>query len=143
MHRLAARLDITTIDAVDSERLARFWAEALQLNECEREDDGRWIVLGIATDSGVDRRLGFQRIAGLERSPAHASGTGKTRVHLDIRCSPDLFADEVQRLCRLGATQLGPSRTETYGQIANLSDPEGNIFDLCAYKAVPGTCELG
>jgi hypothetical protein len=139
----ATSLDVTTIDAVDSERLALFWAAALNLVECEREDDGRWIVLGIAVGPELVRQLGVQRIAGLRQSPAHANGPGKSRLHLDLRCRPDMFADEVHRLCLLGATQLGPPRTESYGQIANLSDPEGNIFDLCAYKAVPSACELG
>ena len=136
-------IDVTTIDAVDSERLARFWSSALQLIECEREDDGRWIVLGSETGTLVVRRLGIQRIVGLRRSPSLLSGPKKSRIHVDLRCHPDKFASEVRRLCALGATQVGPPRTESYGQIANLADPEGNIFDLCAYKSVQSTCELG
>ncbi len=33
----------------------------------------------------------------------------------------------------LGARLVAPPRREPYGSIANLCDPDGNPFDLCAY----------
>ena len=117
---MTARFDLVTIDSPDTEATARFWSHAADLHEVEREDVDRWIVLADAT--GL-RRLGIQR--GIARSGS---------VHLDLSCEPDVFDDEVARLTGLGAQLLGEPRREPYGSIANLSDPDGNPFDLCAYR---------
>jgi predicted enzyme related to lactoylglutathione lyase len=116
---VTARFDLVTIDVADPARMAAFWSAALDLVETEREDVDRWIVL-----SALD---GVRRI-GLQRGEPRA-GT----VHLDLACEPAEFAAEVDRLIALGATRTRPDRTEPYGSIANLADPEGNLFDLCAY----------
>jgi predicted enzyme related to lactoylglutathione lyase len=54
-------------------------------------------------------------------------------VHLDVSCRPAEFDLERQRLLALGAVETRPGRLEHYGSIANLADPDGNLFDLCAY----------
>ncbi len=113
------RFDLVTLDAQRPDELAAFWRAALGLVEVEREDGDRWQVL--ASSDGV-RRIGVQR-------GHHRLGT----VHLDLACSPDEFAAEVDRLLALGARRTRPDRVEPYGSIANLADPEGNLFDLCAY----------
>lgn len=117
---MAVRFDLVTIDSPDTEMLAVFWSAALDLVEVEREDGGRWIVL-----AGRDgrRRIGLQR-------GTHAMGGG---VHLDLACSREEFDAEVERLLGLGASEIHSSRNELYGRIANLADPDGNLFDLCAY----------
>jgi predicted enzyme related to lactoylglutathione lyase len=125
-----ASLDLTTIDAVDSEALALFWAAAVGLTELHREDGGRWIELG---RNGA-RCLGIQRIVGLAVAPAHWDGDAKGRMHLDLVCARIEFDTELDRLIALGATELRPRRNESYGSIATLADPEGNVFDLCAYQ---------
>lgn len=117
---MTTRFDLVTIDSPDTERLATFWAAALGLHESEREDGDRWIVL--SSDDGL-RRLGFQR-------GEHRPGG----THLDLACAPDEFTAEHRRLVALGATELRPVRHEHYGSIANLADPDGNAFDLCAYR---------
>lgn len=114
------RFDLVTIDTPRTDFLCRFYAELLGLVESEREDVDRWIVLSDA--SGV-RRLGFQKgrfVAG--------------GVHLDFSCELDEFETERDRILRLGATETRPPRVEPYGNIANFADPDGNLFDLCAYK---------
>jgi predicted enzyme related to lactoylglutathione lyase len=129
---MATRFDLVTLDARDTEELARFWSLALSLQEVEREDDGRWIVLG---DASCDqRRLGLQRITGLNVEPAVFEGRRKARLHLDLACEPDEFDGEMVRLIGLGARPLRAARRETYGSIATMADPEGNVFDLCAYR---------
>jgi predicted enzyme related to lactoylglutathione lyase len=55
-------------------------------------------------------------------------------MHLDLVCENADFDAELARVVRLGAVQLGPRRVEPYGSIANLADPDGNPFDLCAYR---------
>jgi catechol 2,3-dioxygenase-like lactoylglutathione lyase family enzyme len=111
--------DLVTIDSPDTDALAAFWSSVLDLHEVEREDGSRWIVLADAR--GV-RRLGLQ--------------TGATRVgsiHLDLSCEPHEFDAELHRIVALGAIALEAPRREPYGSIVNLADPDGNLFDLCAY----------
>ena len=87
--------------------------------ETEREDGDRWIVL--STPDGV-RRIGIQR-----------GSTSPGSAHLDLACAPDEFDGELDRLAAMGAKLLAAPRHEPYGSIANLADPDGNLFDLCAY----------
>lgn len=116
---MGIRFDLVTIDSPQTDRLATFWSAALDLHESEREDGDRWIVLSSA--DGV-RRIGLQR-------GAHRPGG----THLDLACDISAFADEHARLLSLGATEVAPARHESYGSIVNLADPDGNVFDLCAY----------
>jgi catechol 2,3-dioxygenase-like lactoylglutathione lyase family enzyme len=129
---MATRFDLVTLDARDTEELARFWSATLSLHEVEREDDGRWIVLGDASSNL--RRLGLQRITGLNPEPAVFEGGRKARLHLDLACEPHEFDSEMVRLVGLGAQPLRAARREVYGSIATMADPEGNVFDLCAYQ---------
>lgn len=117
---MATWFDLITLDSPGTDALAAFWSAALDLHEVEREDGDRWIVLADA--AGV-RRLGLQR--------------GTTRpgsVHLDLTCRLDEFDSELQRLVGLGAVVRHGPRRETYGSIVNLADPDGNLFDVCAYR---------
>ncbi len=117
---MGSRFDLVTLDSPATEALAAFWSEALELHEVEREDGDRWIVLA---DTDGCRRLGLQR--------------GTTRpgsVHLDLACSPGEFDGELRRLTGAGAVVLSSPRHEPYGSIVNLADPDGNPFDLCAYR---------
>lgn len=121
---MSARFDLVTIDTPDVDRLAAFWAGALALVEVEREDVDRWVVLA---DGNGGRRIGLQR-------GRHRPGG----THLDLSCDPADFDDEVRRLLSLGATLVAPARSEPYGRIANLADPDGNAFDLNAYGSSSG-----
>ncbi len=118
---MAATFDLVTVDSPGTDRLAEFWSRALDLVEVEREDGDRWIVLA--------DRSGRRRI-GLQRGPTRVGG-----LHLDLSCRPEEFESELARLIGLGASELRPARREPYGTIANLADPDGNPFDLCAYGA--------
>ncbi len=117
---MTTRFDLVTIDSPHTDRLAAFWRDVLHLHESEREDGDRWIVL--SSSDGV-RRIGIQR-------GAHRPGG----THLDLACEPDEFDAEVGRLLGLGAVELLAPRHESYGSIVNLADPDGNAFDLCAYR---------
>ena len=119
MIAVATRFDLVTLDSPSPNDAAAFWSAALALVESEREDGDRWIVL---SDSAAVRRIGIQR-------GAVRPGT----VHLDLVCEPGEFPAECARLLRLGAQLASPVRVESYGSIANLTDPDGNLFDLCAY----------
>ena len=115
----ASRFDIVTLNSPRTNELAKFWAELLGLQEIEREDGDRWILLG-NTNGG--RTIGFQR-------GEHVAGS----IHIDLSCSTSDFPNERERILRLGAVETRPMRSEPYGLIANFTDPDGNLFDLCAY----------
>lgn len=117
-----SRFDLVTIDSTNTERLAAFWSLALELVELEREDGDRWIVIG---ETSGFRRLGFQRSERVRDTGA---------LHLDLVCDVADFDAEVQRFIVAGATLVAPTRVEPYGSIANLTDPDGNSFDLCCYR---------
>lgn len=119
---MTTSFDLVTIDVEQTEVAASFWSGALGLVEVQREDGDRWIVLG---EPDGRRRIGLQR------GPSRPGG-----VHLDLECSLDEFDAEVDRLVGLGATLVSPVRHEPYGSIANLIDPFGYVFDLCAYVAM-------
>ena len=120
----ATSFDLVTFDSPATERLAHFWSAAVDLHEVEREDVDRWIVLA---DRGGVRRIGIQRC---DTRPGSQPGS----VHLDLACAPEVFDTELDRLIALGARAVAEPRVEAYGSIANLSDPDGNLFDLCAYS---------
>ena len=115
----ASRFDIVTLNSPRTNELAKFWAELLGLQEIEREDGDRWILLG-NTNGG--RTIGFQR-------GEHVAGS----IHIDLLCSTSDFPNERERILRLGAVETRPMRSEPYGLIANFADVDGNLFDLCAY----------
>jgi predicted enzyme related to lactoylglutathione lyase len=115
----ASRFDIVTLNSPRTNELAGFWAELLGLQEIEREDGDRWILLG---DTKRGRTIGFQR-------GEHVDGS----IHMDLSCSTNDFPNERERILRLGAIETRPMRTEPYGLIANFADTDGNLFDLCAY----------
>ena len=115
----ASRFDIVTLNTPRTDELSKFWADLLGLQEIEREDGDRWILLG---DANGGRTIGFQR-------GEHVDGS----MHLDLSCSTDDFPNERERMTQLGAIETRPMRSEPYGLIANFADPDGNLFDLCAY----------
>jgi catechol 2,3-dioxygenase-like lactoylglutathione lyase family enzyme len=115
----ASHFDIVTLNTLRTNELSKFWAELLGLQEIEREDGDRWILLG---DTNGGRIIGFQR-------GEHVDGS----MHLDLSCSTGDFPIERERILRLGAIETRPMRSEPYGLIANFADPDGNLFDVCAY----------
>jgi predicted enzyme related to lactoylglutathione lyase len=116
---MAVSFDLVTFDSPTPDDLAAFWASVLGMVETEREDGDRWIVL--STADGV-RRIGIQRGAAKVGS-----------VHLDLGCQPGEFDAELARLVHLGAAMASSPRHEPFGSIVNLTDPDGNLFDLCGY----------
>ncbi|MFF3349710.1 VOC family protein [Streptomyces sp. NPDC002779] len=105
---MGIRLGGIVVDAVDLDRLARFWSGLLDLEVTRREED--WISLG----------PGFA----LQRVPE--SKTAKNRVHVDLVA--DDFPEAVARAAALGATAVGEMHEDLW-QV--WQDPEGNEFCLC------------
>lgn len=104
------------LDAVDVERVAAFWVEALRYRRIDRLE--QYVVLApLDGDTGS---------VFLVQGVSEAKGT-KNRMHLDLHVAdPEA---EAERLVGLGATRTG---TGALGDIAwiTMADPEGNEFDI-------------
>jgi hypothetical protein len=138
------------IDCADPDRLARFWAAALNY-EFEPPPDGfatwddYWREVGVPEDElgiGVDcivdpagggPRIWFQVVPDIK--------TFKNRLHLDVHAGggrPVPLATrrervdaEARRLCELGATIVAVNSQEGLDHYAvAMKDPEGNEFDI-------------
>lgn len=106
-------VEMITIDCVNPEELAGWWATALE-GELNALVPGEFVMV---TKQGTPT-LGFQRVP--DPTP------GKNKVHLDFG-SADKEA-EVARLVGLGARETG---RHSYGSDFDwvvLADPEGNAF---------------
>lgn len=115
MHAESPGLEMAmvTVDCVDPERLAAWWAGAVT-GEVSVVAPGEFAT--VTSPQGPP--LGFQRA--VDPTP------GKNRVHLDFRCH-DRDRD-VARLVASGATEVGRQRAGAdFGWVV-LADPEGNVF---------------
>ncbi len=105
-------VECITVDAVDPERLAAFWAGLLGLTVSHRVGPYAFLSRGAGLPG-----MGFQRV--------DESKTIKNRLHLDI-AADDLDAATAR------VVALGGSRAPGYadGGFLVMTDPEGNEFCL-------------
>ncbi len=113
-----ARFLFMTVDCIDPQRLASFWADLLGTEVGEPMDDGRYVFL--AEQEGLPM-LCFQRV------PEPKSG--KTRLHLDL--SVDDLDVATHAVIGLGGAWPGEGQHQLEGFTwRTLADPEGNEFDV-------------
>jgi Glyoxalase-like domain len=104
------------LDAVDVDRLAGFWAEALRYRRVDRLEQYEVLIPLEGNTGSVFLVQGVPEAKQV-----------KNRMHLDLHVAdPEA---EAARLIALGATRLGD------GQLADIrwitmADPEGNEFDI-------------
>ena len=116
---MTASIEVT-VDAVDAERIAGFWRDALGYRRLYER--APFIVLGPPPGDGRPRVV-VQRVRSV--------GPGKTRVHMDLRVDdPDA---EVRRLVGLGATvERVVDETASGGSAwTTMADPQGTLFCVC------------
>ena len=107
-----------TVDCLDPELLARFWAEVLGTEVDTSMDDGRYVFLKGAEGLPV---LCFQRVP--------EAKSGKTRIHLDVSVTDLEVA--TARVRALGGSWPGRVEQRLEGFTwRTLADPEGNEFDV-------------
>jgi predicted enzyme related to lactoylglutathione lyase len=106
-----------TIDAVDVERTATFWAEVLGTQTDAVMDEGRYVFLKGRDDLPV---VCVQRVP--------EAKAGKNRVHLDLGVG-DLIA-ATERVVALGGAWDGTEHTLETFRWRTLTDPDGNEFDI-------------
>jgi predicted enzyme related to lactoylglutathione lyase len=112
---MPVRLHHIVVDAHDLPGLARFWTQALGWKVLsEREGE---IVIG--TDENAPVGMCFM--------PVTDPKTVKNRLHLDLTCSAQDRAQEIERLVALGARRvdIGQTGAESWTVLA---DPEENEF---------------
>src|SRR6478736_14574 len=128
------------VDSSAPHELADWWAEALGW-QVEAQDEAfirRMVETGAASEEDTTRHRGalVWRVGAALTSPdagrprvlfqqVPEAKTVKNRVHLDVRVGADRREAEVERLARLGATELWRGRQGPY-QWVTMADPEGN-----------------
>ena len=122
---MSLQLDELCLDAIDSHRMAHFWATALRWNVDEIDDE-----IGLVPTDGTRFPILFESVAELKSE--------KNRIHLDLTTtSIDDQNETVASLLALGARHIdvgqGPDATHVV-----LADPEGN--ELCIIE--PGNSFL-
>jgi predicted enzyme related to lactoylglutathione lyase len=105
---------VTVLDCLDAERLAAFWAPALEWKRLGA--DAQYVLIG--SGDRTQHELILQQV--------DEPKTVKNRMHLDIRS--DDMEGEVERLLALGATRLSETFDECGCRWTVLADPEGNEF---------------
>ncbi|GAB3218351.1 VOC family protein [Mycolicibacterium hippocampi] len=110
---MALGIEMITIDCVDPDGLAGWWAQAAG-GDVNAVAPGEFVMV---TSEGRPA-LGFQRVP--DPTP------GKNKVHLDFH-SADKEA-EVARLVGLGARETGRHSFGPEFDWVVLADPEGNAF---------------
>jgi predicted enzyme related to lactoylglutathione lyase len=114
---MALKAENITFDCTDPERLAEWWARALdgQVNPVAPP-----FFVTVSRSEGPG--LAFQKVD--DPTP------GKNRVHIDFAAS-DMEA-EVKRLVELGASETGRHSFGDDFQWVVLADPDGNAFCIAA-----------
>lgn len=113
------RLVSVTIDCVDPQRLASFWATLLEMAPDPDPLPG-WVV--IRGDGGITR-VNFQ--------PVPEPKQGKVRLHLDV--SVDDIDRGIAEVLGLGGAGTGERHDYAEGVVVVMTDPEGNEFCLVQY----------
>ncbi len=119
---MPVRIAVVAIDAVDTSRVADFWAAALGWDSWP-DPDGGGVGLapaGTAEESGASG-------PSIDIVPVPERKTVKNRLHLDLRADGGTQAEEVARLLALGATRADVGQGEDVSWVV-LADPEGNEF---------------
>jgi hypothetical protein len=119
-------LENVVFDAVDPQRLGRFWEAALGGARLTDEPDG--FETRLTVEGGPVLDLCFQRVPALP--------SGASRLHLDLRGGAGQ-AEVVERLLALGAQRLDIGQGEVPWVV--LGDPEGGaccvVEERAAYAA--------
>lgn len=115
-------LENVVTDAVDPQRVGRFWEAVIGGEQLTDEDAGYETRLEIAGGPVLD--LCFQRVEALPDGPS--------RLHLDLGGGPGQEA-EVERLLGLGATPLDIGQGDVPWVV--LADPEGSALCVLEERA--------
>ena len=129
---MACRITELVLDARDPAALAAWWAEVLDWEVLDTDDDG-------AVEIGPPGQGPKGPLPTLVFAPVADPAPGKLPLHIDVNATDRTQAEELERLLALGATPAdvgqGPLRPEMTWHV--LADPEGNEFCLLASTVDP------
>ncbi len=120
-------LENLVFDAVDPQRLGRFWEAVVGGERLTDEPEG--FETRLTVEGGPVLDLCFQRVPGSPAGPP----TDLPRLHLDLAGGPRR-PEEVERLIGLGARRLDIGQGEVPWEV--LADPEGNPCCVMEERAV-------
>ncbi len=112
------------IDSLDPEPIARWWAEVLDYEVVDMDDE----VVEIAGPAGSGPTLLFVRVP--ERKSV------KNRLHIDVNPTDRDQPEELQRLLDLGARRADVGQGDDVSWVV-LQDPDGNEFCLLSTRREP------
>jgi hypothetical protein len=121
---MALTVEMITFDSTDPDRLAEWWARAV--NGAVNPLAPGFFVTVTHPDGP---RLAFQKV--------DVPTPGKNRVHIDFTAA-DIDA-EVKRLVDLGATETGRHEAGAEFRWVVLADPDGNAFCVAAGAVAAAT----
>ena len=110
---MALKVESITFDTTNPDKLAEWWARAVD-GTINTVAPGFFVIVSGATGP----QLAFQKVD--DPTP------GKNKVHIDF-VAPDMDA-EVKRLVELGASETGRHEFGADFQWVVLADPDGNAF---------------
>jgi hypothetical protein len=114
---MAARLLAVAVDCNDVDVMTEFWTMALQTGVSDRWTDShgkQYVEISLGTGDVV-----------LLLQPVVETKSVKNRVHLDLATVAGSQDDEVERLCRAGASVIDLAPDDPW---VVLADPEDNEF---------------
>lgn len=107
------------VDAVEPERLARFWGGLLG-RDVREDEDGIWVV-------SPESRSGTKQFA-LDFQPSDEPRRGPNQVHFHVTStSRDDMEARIAAALELGGQHIDVGQTPDEGHVV-LADPEGNEF---------------
>jgi predicted enzyme related to lactoylglutathione lyase len=123
---MSIRIQTTSVDALDPQAQAAWWATALGWTVSDDGDDDEVAIAPLAgsPEAGVLPEILFLKVP--------ETKAVKNRIHFDLR--PDDQAAEVARFEAMGARRVDIGQTDDVTWVV-LADPEGNEF--CILRALP------
>lgn len=119
---MPTRIAVLAIDAVDTGRVADFWAAVLGWDARPDPNEGGVSLAppGSFDESGASGPT-------IDVMPVPERKSIKNRLHLDLRADGSTQTEEVERLLALGATRADVGQGDDVSWVV-LADPEGNEF---------------
>ena len=117
---MTARVSHTTIDCRDAYALSEWWKQLLDYTDVPGDPNEPGHEECMILDPATGHRLLFIEVPDPK--------TVKNRVHLDLSPTDGRRDDEVERVRRLGATEVADLRRSDGTGWVTFADPEGNEF---------------
>jgi hypothetical protein len=117
---MASRISHTTIDCRNAYQLSAWWKQVLEYTDVPEDPNESGDEECMIVDPITGHRLLFIEVPD-ERAV-------KNRIHFDLTPTDRRRESEIERVLRLGASEVGDHRlTDSRGWMI-LADPEGNEF---------------